>query len=86
MNDLVDLPGRSAQLIGEMLLAQTERLEELLQQNLAQVYWLHDRFGGHGALLVIANDLNVFWSCFRPPEADQPLSIYPDAVLAASVA
>src|SRR5579875_2379512 len=35
--------------------------------------------------LVIVNDLDVFWARIGPVEADSPLLVYPDAVLASTV-
>jgi len=36
-------------------------------------------------LSVIVNDLDAFWTCFSPPEANPPLFIDTDAVLARSI-
>src|ERR1700680_481737 len=86
MDDLIDPPGRNVKLLGQLVLAHIERLEELFQQDLAGIYRRHDRVRGHCLLLVIIDYLDVLRPGVRPVEADPPLPVYPDAVLPAAVA
>jgi hypothetical protein len=47
VDDLVDPPGRDIYRLGQLVLANAQRREELLQQDLPRVHRRHDRIGCH---------------------------------------
>src|ERR1700722_17773018 len=51
VHDLVNPPGRDNDRLGQLILAHTQRLEELLEQNLPRVHRRHDRIVCHWLLL-----------------------------------
>src|SRR5215831_11085392 len=83
VHDLVDPPGRNPDLLRHLVLAHPQRLEELFQQDLTRVHRGHDRVRRHVLPFpVVVGDLDVLRPDVGPPEADPPLLVNPDAVLA----
>lgn len=81
MDDLVDASGRDSDLNGETMLSQAQWCEELFLEDLAWMEGLVDC--GHGMpLSVVVDDLHVLWTCVGPAEADSPLLVDSNAVLA----
>jgi hypothetical protein len=73
-----------ADLLGEPVLRNLHGLEELFGQELARSYGVmlaHRPFSS-----MVINDLDVFGTCCGPAEADTPLVVDPDAVLALPIA
>src|SRR5918996_4697594 len=79
MDDLVDPARRNQDVLGEAILTDTHRDQELLQEDLPRM----DRCKslGHHRPLVIVDDLDVVGIATMPSKADSPLIVDPDAVL-----
>ena len=83
MHDLVDTSWRDADVLGQAILGQTERFQEILQEDFTRV----DRVQlarCHEASVII-NDLDFVRVTVGPPEADAPLVVDANAVLSGSV-
>jgi hypothetical protein len=84
MNDLVDPPRVHANVVSQAVLADPQRLQELLQQDLTGVD------GGksptHACLLVVVCDLNVVSVSLAPTKADAPLIVDANTVLSFAIA
>jgi hypothetical protein len=83
MDDLVDPARGNPKVFAEPVLADGQRLKELLFQNLAR---MHRRNFSHISPLMIVDHLNVMSATVTPDEADSPLVVDPYAVLSLSVA
>jgi len=87
-DDLIDCRSRHAKILRDPLGAQFQRLHEVMQQNIARMYWpkplvCHRQFPWHA--LVIIHDFHVKGVAFLPLEADSPLLVDPDAVLTLTI-
>ncbi len=71
--------------MGEPILREAKRLQEVGQEHLARMDW-RDFLGWHEALLVVVDDLDVSGICARPAETDPPLIVDPDTVLPGAIA
>jgi hypothetical protein len=89
MHDLVDPPWRHTDIPGQPVLGQTKRLEKIRREDFAGMYGIQ-LSSGHAKpssnVLVVVNDLNLVGIAILPPEADAPLLVYANAVLAGSIA
>jgi hypothetical protein len=85
MDNLIDSSRRDADVLGQAILTDFHRLEELLEQNLPGVNG-RKQLLCHGQLLVVVGDFDVVRITPAPSEADAPLVIDPDAVLSLSIA
>lgn len=83
-DDLVDTPSGNTNVLGQAVLAQTVRLEELGQEDFAGMDGRELCHSGH--LRVVVDDLDVEGIGGAPDEADAPLIVDPDAVLASTIA
>lgn len=83
MHDLVDAPWRDADVLGETILGQTERFQEILEEDFARVNRVQ-LARCHDASVII-NDLNFVRVTVGPPEADAPLVVNANAVLSGPV-
>jgi hypothetical protein len=84
VNDLVDAARGHSDRLGKTVLADAKRSEEVFQKNLAGVNGLV--CGSHNISSVIVGDFDIYWPSGCPREADAPLVVDSDAVLAFSVA
>jgi hypothetical protein len=86
VHDLVDSPRRDADGHSQSVLGNAEWLEILDQKHLTWMDWSHERGSVHQVVLsVVVDDLNVLRTCCGPSEADPPLLVDPDAVVAGSI-
>lgn len=83
-NDLVHAPRGNTDVLGEPVLAEAMRFEELGQEYLAGMDGSEFRHDGH--LLVVVDDLDIERVGRAPDEADTPLLIDADAVLTSAIA
>ena len=83
-DDLVDTPSGNTNVLGQAVLAETVRLEELGQEDFARMDGCELCHGGH--LRVVVDDLDVEGIGGAPDEADAPLIVDADAVLASTIA
>jgi len=83
MDDFVDSPWGDAEIFANLVLADAQRLQKLLMQNLTRMY---RRDLAHNSPLVIVDNLYVIGVSVSPDEADSPLVVYPNAVLPLTVA
>jgi hypothetical protein len=87
MHDLVDATGRHAEIAGEAILRKPERLEKVCREHLARMNGTQ-LSTGHGApslgMLVIIDNLDLERIAVPPPEADSPLVVDANTVLACS--
>ena len=83
-DDLVDTPSGNTNVLGQAVLAETVRLEELGQEDFARMNGCELCHGGH--LRVVVDDLDVEGIGGAPDEADAPLIVDADAVLADTIA
>ena len=81
MDDLVDPASGDPEVLAELVLADSQRLEKLLFQNLARMHGRYVLHALHVSPLVIVDDLNTMSAAIAPDEADSPLVINPYAVL-----
>jgi hypothetical protein len=85
VHDLVDSTRGHADSAGKSVLTDAEGFDELLKEDLARVNrW--ELVSGHGKLLVVVHDLDLFSVARVPSEADTPLIVHADAVLTLSIA
>jgi hypothetical protein len=82
-DDLVDTPSRDTNVLGQAVLAEPVGLQELGQEDFARMDGCELCHGGH--LRVIVDDLDVEGIGGAPDEADAPLIVDADAVLACTV-
>ncbi len=83
-DDLVDTPGGNTNVLGQAVLAETVGLQELGQEDFARMDGCELCHGGH--LRVVVDDLYVEGISGAPDEADAPLIVDADAVLASTIA
>lgn len=83
-DDLVDTPSRDTNVLGQAVLAESVGLKELGQEDFARMDGCKLCHGGH--LRVVVDDLDVEGVGGAPDEADAPLVVDADAVLARTVA
>ena len=83
-DDLVDTPCWNTNVLRQAVLAETVGLEELGQEDFARVDGCELCHGGH--LRVVVDDLDVEGIGGAPDEADAPLIVDADAVLASAIA
>ena len=83
-DDLVDTPGRNADVPCPSVLAEPVGLQELGQEDVARMYGREPGHGGH--LRVVVDDLDVEGTGGAPDEADAPRVVDADAVLAGTIA
>jgi len=79
MDDFVDSSRRNGDVLGQSVLSDTHRFQELLEENLTRMNW--PQLFWHGVLLMIVDDLDVVGSPVFPEEADAPLVVHADTVL-----
>jgi hypothetical protein len=86
VNDFRDTGDRDTQIEGKTVHAEAERLEIILTKNLARMDGGKKFFSAsHDRLLVIINNLDVERISILPSEADPPLIVDANAVLARAV-
>lgn len=83
-DDLVDTPGGNTNVLGQAVLAESVGLQELGQEDFARMDRCELCHGGH--LRVVVDDLDVEGIGGAPDEADAPLIVDADAVLASTIA
>lgn len=83
-DDLVDTPGGNTNVLGQAVLAESVGFQELGQEDLAGMDGCELCHGGH--LRVVVDDLDVEGIGGTPDEADAPLIVDADAVLASTIA
>ena len=81
---LVDTPAGNTNVLGQAVLAETVGLEELSQEDFARMDGCELCHCGH--LRVVVDDLDVEGIGGAPEEADAPLIVDADAVLASTIA
>jgi hypothetical protein len=81
--DFVDSSRGNAQIIAKLILADAQRLEKLLIENLARMYW---GYLAHDSPLMVVDNLNVIDVSISPDETDSPLVVYPYDVLSLPLA
>jgi hypothetical protein len=87
VHDLVDSPRRDAYGHGQSVLRDAEWFEILDQKHLTWVDWSHERGCDHQVVLsVVVDNLNFFGTRCGPSEADSPLLVDSDAVVADAIA
>jgi len=84
MHDLADAHGRDAQVLRHAALAESERLHKVLKQHFA---WMNGWEGRHRecSLRVVVHDLHVVGAPAVPDEADSPLGVDANGVLAGAI-
>jgi len=89
MHDLVDSSRRHTDIPGQPVLGQAERLEKIRREDFAGMYGVQ-LASSHAIpssnVLMIVNDLNFVRIAILPPEADAPLLIHTNTVLAGAIA
>ena len=83
-DDLVHTPSRDTNVLGQAVLSETVGLKELGQEDFARMDGCELCHGGH--LRVVVDDLDVEGIGGAPDEADAPLIVDADAVLACAIA
>jgi len=89
MHDLVDSSRRHTDIPGQPVLGQAERLEKIRREDFAGMYGVQ-LASSHAIpssnVLMIVNDLNFVRIAILPPEADAPLVVHTNTVLAGAIA
>jgi hypothetical protein len=83
-DDLIDPPRRNTNDVGESILAEVERPDVLLEQDLSRVNWVHGPCHHHS--LVVVNYLDDFGPCAGPTKTDSRLVIDIDSISACTIA
>ena len=89
MHDLVDSSRRHTDIPGQPVLGQAERLEKIGREDFAGMYGIQlatSHAIPSSNVLMIVNDLNFVRIAILPPEADAPLLIHTNTVLAGAIA
>jgi hypothetical protein len=89
MHDLIDPSRRHTDIPGQSVLGQAQRLEKIRREDFARMYGI--QLASSHAIpssneLMIVNDLDLVGIAILPPEADAPLLVHANTVLACAIA
>jgi len=84
MDDFIDTARRDSKASAKLILTYVHRFEEFLKQNLARMNWGYLLYL-HFVTSMIINNLNIVCIPIFPFEADSPLIVNANAMLAFSI-
>jgi hypothetical protein len=89
MHDLIDPSRRHTDIPSQSVLGQAQRLEKIRREDFARMYGVQ-LASSHAIpssnVLMVVNDRNLVGIAILPPEADAPLLVHADTVLAGAIA